>query len=270
MNDTSSLLTAVAAGDLPAAQTLTERYAGPLFRFCRLNFTDHYRAGEFIEAFFADWISRLQKGVIAPGSILDIFREADRYSRNQWAGERGRGLSAKQCRILELMNGLPLDQRVALDLMYLEDRDVADVSRWLGIDAETIQSSATGFFKMLASDETIKEFLKHASIQQSRETKTRQQEDRPRSVGPEKRHGSSRQPAFGGNERSGWRGREATDTARGRPDTGSEKRGQPRDSDTGKNTVSDSGGGRKPTYEERQKSRARRRRVDPRQLDFEL
>ncbi len=232
MNHDSTLLTAVAMGDAAAAETLTERYAGPLFRFCRLNFTDHYRAGEFIDEFLAGWIFKLRKGSIPPGTILDLFREAFRQSSGRWVGERGRGLSAKQRRILEIMEQVPLDSRIALDLFYLEDKSGEEIARSLGIEPESIGSIASEFFNMLASDDTIKEFLKHALIHQSREKQTAGRKDRPEPLQRERgqattifasgerqeRAGTSGRPGFGTRRPEGFSPRET------RRETGSEVR----------------------------------------------
>lgn len=265
MNETSALIAAVAAGDMTAAETLVCRYSGPLFRFCRLNFTDHYRAGEFIEEFMAGWLSRLQCGDTEAHGIVELFERACRQSQGQWAGERGRGLSAKQRRILEILEHIPLKERLALDLLCLEDRTIEQISAWLDIDADSIRTAANTFFAQLSTDETIKEILTHASIHQIRAERTATQRDRSRPVSREKRletrfgqeNPQKRPPGFSDRRRAGPE--QTHIRAGGRPGSQAEEDGR-----------GNAGGERRQTYEERQKSRARRRRVDPRQLDFDI
>lgn len=266
MNETSALIAAVAAGDMDAAETLVCRYAGPLFRFCRLNFTDHYRAGEFIEQFLAGWISRLRSGDTGAHDIVGLFERACQRSQGQWAGERGRGLSAKQRRILEILELVPPKERLALDLLCHEDRSIEQISGWLDIDPDSIRAAAKAFYAQLSTDQAMKEILTHASIHQIRAERTATQRDRSRPISREKgietrlgKESSSKRPPGFPDRRRAASGQKPDFRAGERLGNEAEEDGR-----------GDTGGERRQTYEERQKSRARRRRVDPRQLDFDI
>ncbi|HPQ41823.1 MAG TPA: hypothetical protein PLV45_15755 [bacterium] len=271
MTADADLITAISRGDEAACQALVERYAAPLFRYCRLNLNDHFRAGDFVEREMAEWVRHVMDGDIPVTGIGDLFQRVRQHSEAYLLEERGKGLSGKQKRILELMESLPMIERLALDLVWLENRSREDVTRWLSLKENTILEVEIRFKQILGADDKIKEFLEYAAIQQVRQQAARRRSEsetirkKPPETGAFRPAGTGR--PSGAARRPGGQGREDGPGGHGtRPGTG----------DAGKTggTGKDAGGhpetGSDGTDAKRSESRPRRRRVDPRKLDFEI
>ncbi|MGB4098825.1 MAG: hypothetical protein WBM02_05390 [bacterium] len=264
MKDDSALFSAIAAGDLEAAETFTRRLSAPLFRYCRLNFTDHFRAGDFVETVLASWINRIRSGEIGLQSIHSLFEEASRLSSGQWRGRRGKGLSEKQYRILEIMEEVPLLDRIALDLVLLEHHDKMRVAEWLGLNVEDIDRTITIFLDRLSGDEKIEELLTYAAIQQSRRKRVGSLVEEPRSKRRRKMERVAEASGSSGEEsrpaRKIWSGREGAGLERDET-AGRNHQGSGRDISEDK---------RVGTVKKHHESRPRRRRVDPREIDVDI
>lgn len=266
MKAEAALIEQVKQGDETAFRTLVERYAAPLFRYCRLNLDDHFRAGDFVECEMARWLRHVSSGEISASGIEDLFEYAFQRSETQRLSERGKGLSGKQRRILELMETLPLTERLALDLVWLEDHSREDVTKWLALADNTILETEIRFKKTLGSDEMIKEFLEYAAIQQSRQQAARRRSEQETAY---RRSGEETVPRRSSTSPSTVRRavspRKTGESGRRTPSDSAEKTtGTPEN--TGGNSEGESGG----TDAQRPKPRPRRRRVDPRKLDFEI
>lgn len=265
MMDDSALFSAIAAGDLQAAETLTQRLSAPLFRYCRLNFTDHFRAGDFVETTLASWINRIRNGEVKLQSIRSLFEEASRLSSGQWRGRRGKGLSEKQFRILEIMEGMPLLDRIASDLVLLEHHDREQVAEWLELGVDEIDRAIEIFLNTLSKDEKIGELLKYAAIQQSRQKKAGSSMGEPR---------SGRQRKMGGaTEAPDSRRRKSRSTRKAWSEYDGERM-ESRRLET-PDRIRDDGAGiaedkRQGTVKKHHESRPRRRRVDPREIDVDI
>jgi hypothetical protein len=253
----SSLFSAIAAGDMKAAEIFTMRFAAPLFRYCRLNFTDHFRTSEFVEEMIAVWINRIQRNETGLPDLYGLFDEAFRLSAGQWLGIRGKGLSGKQRRILEIMEEMPFTERLAIDLVLLENHNNVDVAQWLDLDVSVVDSLISAFLDTLSNDDTIKELLEHAAIHQSRERRKTAGEVFSPSKGRERQSKEMASPSGKSRPHSQTISQPIKPNARGTPEIS-------------KNTRRTSTGGRPSSDEERKKPRPRRRRVDPREIDVDI
>ncbi|MBN1296385.1 hypothetical protein JXA80_06365 [bacterium] len=252
------LIRRIANQDMEAGRVLTERYAAPLFRFCRLNFNDHFRAGEFIEESLAQWLGAVARNDIHPESIKDLFSTLIEGCVSSAPIPRGKGLSGKQKRILELLELLPVIPRIALDLVWLENHPASDVARWLAIDKSSIERTARDFVSILVADERIKEFLDYAAIQQTRTQFSREKAEERERCGAEDRRSppADHRPA-------GTCPRRFSEE----PPAGSDPRSRTaRDSNLGGQAAKRPDG----ADAEHPEPRPRRRRVDPRKLNIEL
>jgi hypothetical protein len=267
MTDDRTLFSAIAAGDLQAAETLVQRFSAPLFRYCRLNFTDHFRAGEFVEMLLALWINRIRRGDIGLPSITDLFEEAFRMSSAQWRGRRGKGLSGKQRRILEVLEDIPLLDRLALDLVLLEHHDAGVVAQWLGMDVPAVSRSIEEFLNTLSKDEKIGELLKHAAFHQSQRKRAGPPGAKPRSHEREK---PERAAESSGPRRTQTRSEGISTGKTGSLSTGPGKTGPGRTGHERENTGGDAADECHTPDEKHRESRPRRRRVDPRELDVDI
>lgn len=260
MIDDSSLFSAIASGDMKAAEIFTNRFAAPLFRYCRLNFTDHYRASEFVENIFAVWINRFQRCDTELQDVCFLFEEAFRSSSEHWRDIRGKGLSGKQRRILELMEKLPIKQRLAIDLVLLENHDRNDVARWLDIESGFIDTIVSGFLETLSKDPKIKEILEHAAVHQSRERRKAAAQGGTPSSGYSRHSKGLEQRPKDNRQRSSEKPKKfKTDPIRSKNNT-----------ETAENSGRVSTGKQPSPDEERKKPGPRRRRVDPREINVDL
>lgn len=263
MGTETELITEIQTGNMVAAQQFVERYASPLFRYCRMYFNDHYRAGEFIEEYLGMFLQRLRRHDTVSYSVESFFTEALLLSqRRKLDSEPGKGLSKKQRRIIELMSDLPLMDRLILDLVCLEGHSHETVSQWFEISVDRIEKIESSFHEILMSDETIKEFLINAATQQAKQEKARlKARDKSDRKGVQK-HDSKSVPKtsrriFSDRELSGPQ----TLTKWSAP--------EPSQKDAGKTDGTDTAGSNE-NAEECKKPRPRRRRVDPRKLNIEI
>jgi len=259
----------IANDDIEAAKLFTEIYAAPVFRLCRLYFNDHYRAAEFVEEFLAGFIARIRTSDVPDKLAEGMFNSAWHVLNQRFSAlKKGKGLSSKQKRILELMETIPLRDRLALDLVILENHSVQEVNKWLDLPDEKLKQIENNFKKMLSSDETIKEFLEYAAIQQSKQREARERARRKAEIQSTPQRG--KQGYEGSYQRQSFsRYSEERESVRR---SSSAEYGSVRRSST--TSTGDAGGETKKRSdgidEKRSKPRPRRRRVDPRKLNIDL